>query len=61
MDRKTQGSIDLGFEVLTANELHRIGIEEGVKRIQNRLADAKTFLTFDIDFVDPSMAPEREP
>lgn len=52
-----QGSIDLGFEVLTANELHKIGIEEGVKRIQNRVGNAKTFLTFDIDFVDPSMAP----
>ncbi|MDR0885049.1 MAG: agmatinase [Clostridiales Family XIII bacterium] len=52
-----QGSIDLGFEVLTANELHEIGIAEGVKRIQNRVGDAKTFLSFDIDFVDPSMAP----
>jgi agmatinase len=52
-----QGSIDLGFEVLTANELHKIGIEEGVKRIQKRVGGAKTFLTFDIDFVDPSMAP----
>lgn len=52
-----QGSIDLGFEVLTANELHKIGMEEGVKRIQKRVGNAKTFLTFDIDFVDPSMAP----
>jgi len=52
-----QGSIDLGFEVLTANELHAIGIAEGVKRIQKRVGGAKTFLSFDIDFVDPSMAP----
>jgi len=52
-----QGSIDLGFEVLTANELHEIGIKEGVKRIQNRAGSAKTFLSFDIDFIDPSMAP----
>ncbi len=52
-----QGSVDLGFEVLTANELHKIGIEEGVRRIQQRVGDAKTFLTIDIDFVDPSMAP----
>jgi len=52
-----QGSIDLGFEVLTANELHKIGMTEGVKRIQKRIGDAKIFLTFDIDFVDPSMAP----
>lgn len=52
-----QGSIDLGFEVLTANELHEIGILEAGKRIRDRVKDAKTFLTFDIDFVDPSMAP----
>jgi agmatinase len=52
-----QGSIDLGFEVLTANELHEIGIAAGVKRIQNRVKDARAFLSFDIDFVDPSMAP----
>lgn len=52
-----QGSIDLGFEVLTANELHDIGIAEAGKRIRDRVKDAKTFLTFDIDFVDPSMAP----
>ncbi len=52
-----QGSIDLGFEVLTANELHDIGIAEAGKRIRDRVKGAKTFLTFDIDFVDPSMAP----
>lgn len=52
-----QGSIDLGFEVLTANELHEIGVSETGKRIRDRVKDAKTFLTFDIDFVDPSMAP----
>ncbi len=52
-----QGSIDLGFEVITANELHEIGTEAAGKRIRDRVKDAKTFLTFDIDFVDPSMAP----
>ena len=52
-----QGSIDLGFDVLTANELHKIGIEAAVERIQKRVGDAKVFLSFDIDFVDPSMAP----
>ncbi len=52
-----QGSRDLGFEVLTANELHRTGIEEGVRRICGRAKDAKVFLSFDIDFMDPSVAP----
>lgn len=52
-----QGSRDLGFEVLTANELHAVGIQEGIRRITSRAGSAKTFLSFDIDFVDPSMAP----
>jgi agmatinase len=52
-----KGSEELGFEVLTANELHTIGMAEGVKRIQKRVGGAKVFLTFDIDFIDPSMAP----
>ena len=52
-----QGSLDLGFEVLTANELHEIGITEAGKRIRERVQDARAFLSFDIDFVDPSCAP----
>ena len=52
-----QGSVDLGFEVLTANQLHSIGIKKGIERIRNRVGSAKVFLSFDIDFVDPSMAP----
>jgi agmatinase len=52
-----QDSINLGFEVLTANELHEIGIAEAGKRIRERVKDSKVFLSFDIDFVDPSCAP----
>ncbi|NLD51170.1 MAG: agmatinase [Clostridiaceae bacterium] len=52
-----QGSVDLGFEVLTANQLHSIGIKKSIERIRNRVGSAKVFLSFDIDFVDPSMAP----
>jgi len=52
-----RGSEELGFEVITANELHKIGIEEGAKIISDRVGKSKVFLSFDIDFVDPSMAP----
>ena len=50
-------SEDLGFEVITAKEMHKIGIEETARRIRERIGDKKTFLTFDIDFVDPAYAP----
>jgi agmatinase len=50
-------SLDLGYEVITANELHEIGINETIKRIKERVGDKKVFLSFDIDFVDPAYAP----
>ena len=48
---------DLGFEVITADEIRKIGLVELVKRIKNRIGDTKVFFTFDIDFVDPAYAP----
>lgn len=52
-----QDSIDLGLEVITAREMHKIGMEETARRIIKRVGSRKTFLTFDIDFVDPAYAP----
>lgn len=52
-----KGSEELGFRVLTANEIHDIGIEKASQIIADRVKDAKAFLTFDIDFCDPSCAP----
>ena len=50
-------SPQLGFEVLTAAEGHRIGNDEIARRIRQRVGDAKVFLTFDVDFLDPAFAP----
>ena len=47
----------LGFEIITANEAYRIGIGSLIHRIRERVGDAKAFVTFDIDFVDPAFAP----
>ncbi|WP_310605185.1 agmatinase [Anaerosporobacter sp.] len=46
-----------GMEVITARELHKIGIEECVKRIRARIGDAPCIVTFDVDFLDPTVAP----
>lgn len=50
-------SEDLGLQVITAREMHKIGMEETAKRIMDRTDGRKVFLTFDIDFVDPAYAP----
>ena len=48
---------DHGMEVITARELHNIGIAECCRRIKKKVGDAKLFVTFDIDFLDPVYAP----
>ena len=47
----------MGFEVITMEEMHKIDINDLIQKIINRVGDAKVFLTFDIDFVDPAYAP----
>ena len=37
--------------------MREIGLTEVKKQIKERVGDAKAFLTFDIDFVDPAYAP----
>lgn len=48
---------DLGFEVITTQEIRGIGIKEVIDRIYNRIKETKVFVSFDIDFVDPAFAP----
>ena len=47
----------LGFDLITTVEVQEQGIEALIKRIQDRVGDAKVFVSFDIDFVDPAYAP----
>lgn len=46
-----------GMTIIKAQELHKIGIEETAKRIREVVGDRPTFVTFDIDFIDPAYAP----
>ena len=48
---------ELGFELITTREIRESSIEKTIERIRKRIGDAKVFLTFDIDFVDPAFAP----
>jgi agmatinase len=52
-----QQSRDLGFQVFTADEVRQTGIEEVISAVKERAGDGPCFLTFDIDFVDPTFAP----
>jgi agmatinase len=48
---------DLGFKVITANQVRKLGFEEVGRQIRERVGDSLAFFTFDIDFVDPAYAP----
>jgi len=47
----------LGFELVTAGQMHRHGIFELPQQVLARAGDHPTFLSFDIDFLDPAYAP----
>lgn len=47
----------MGFEIVTAGEMHRQGIADLPTRILNRVGGRRAFLSFDIDFLDPAYAP----
>lgn len=50
-------SRDLGFQVFTADEVRQTGLDSVIAAVKDRAAGGPCFLTFDIDFVDPTFAP----
>lgn len=50
-------SRDLGFKVITTEELVEMGIPSLISTIKNRVMDKQVFLSFDVDFIDPAFAP----
>ncbi len=46
-----------GLDYISAAEMLQIGMTETVQRIRERVGEGPTYLTFDIDFVDPAFAP----
>jgi agmatinase len=54
---RTYNDSDFGFDILTAPWVHRHGTDAVIKAIIERVGDAKVYLTFDIDCLDPAFAP----
>ncbi len=52
-----QQSRDFGFLVFTADEMREVGLKEVITAVKERVGKGPCFLTFDIDFVDPTFAP----
>lgn len=54
---RTTNEDTLGVNIIDAPELHRIGPEAAVAKIKSILGDNPTYVTFDIDALDPAFAP----
>jgi agmatinase len=50
-------SQELGFELLTTDELRAAGPERFGELVRERAGDRPVFLSFDVDFFDPAFAP----
>lgn len=50
-------SLELGYNVITTQELAKRGVNDLVQEMKETIGDTPCFLSFDIDFVDPSFAP----
>jgi len=52
-----QPSYDYGYNVVTMKEFRRRGIEDVVAQIREVLDDQPVYITFDLDCLDPTIAP----
>ena len=52
-----QVSRELGFDLVTTDAVRKLGVGETIARIHERVGDAKVYVSFDVDFVDPAFAP----
>lgn len=48
---------DLGFKTIPMRQVHKLGQEEVLRQIHERVGEASAFISFDVDFVDPAYAP----
>lgn len=48
---------EAGMQLIDGPELHRIGMDAAIQRVRARVGDGPAYLSFDIDFVDPTFAP----
>ena len=54
---RTHAPDDCGLEIIYSNDVQDLGVKGVVERIKARVGDAKTYITFDIDCLDPAYAP----
>ena len=54
---RTHAPDDCGLEIIHGDDVAALGVDAIVERIKARVGDAKTYISFDIDCLDPAYAP----
>ena len=52
-----EDAIEMGFDLVPTDTVRKLGIEETIARVRERIGDAGVYVSFDVDFVDPAFAP----
>ena len=52
-----EGARELGFTVLTSDELRALTPERYAETVREKVEDRPVFVSFDVDFLDPAFAP----
>jgi agmatinase len=47
----------MGFDLVPTDEVRELGIPAVIERVRERVGDARIYVSFDVDFVDPAFAP----
>jgi agmatinase len=50
-------SRELGFELISTDDVREEGIARTAARVRERVGEAKAYVSFDVDFLDPAFAP----
>jgi agmatinase len=48
---------EMGFDLIPTDGVRELGIPSVMERVRERTGDAKLYISFDVDFVDPAFAP----
>ncbi|NOX74509.1 MAG: agmatinase [Alphaproteobacteria bacterium] len=56
-DKVGSASKSLGYQILTMDEVDDLGIESTIAMIRARVGNTPAYITFDLDCMDPSVAP----
>ena len=54
---RTHNDRDVGMKVLTAPDVHQMGVVQVAQEIRARIGDKPCYVSFDIDVLDPAFAP----